>query len=181
MPPRSSTSSTTSSTATDNDSPVGRLGSFGGPDVTEFRMERSISIVLNASPQDVWDHIQDNVTALDPAIVAFEVEPESGPGAVNRITFRGPFGLRLRAVSRIEVWEPPHRYVAQSVKPSWPVSSRSEDVLAEEPDGTTRYAVSVSVKPRSFAQPLRWLWLRYIISTREQMMSRLENALEPPS
>lgn len=135
--------------------------------------------MLNASPQDVWDYIQDNATALDPAIVAFVVEPEPGPGAVNRIIFRGPFGLRLSVVSRIEVWEPPHRYVAQSVKPSWPLTSRAEDVLDEEPDGTTRYTVSVSVQPRSLAQPLGWLWLRYIVSTREQMMSRLENALEP--
>ena len=144
-------------------------------------MERSTSIVLDAPPQDVWDYIQDNATALDPAIVAFRVEPEPGPGAVNRITFRGPFGLRLKAVSRIEVWEPPHRYVAQSVKPSWPVTSRAEDVLDEEPDGTTRYTVSVSVQPRSLAQPLGWLWLRYIISTREHRMNRLKDALEPLS
>jgi uncharacterized protein YndB with AHSA1/START domain len=144
-------------------------------------MERSTSIVLNAPPQQVWDCIQDNATALDPAIVAFDVEPEPGAGAVNRITFQGPLGLRLKAVSRIEVWEPPHRYVAQSVKPSWPVRSRAEDVLDEEPDGTTRYTVSVSVQPRALAQPLGRLWLRYIISTREQMMSRLKTALESPS
>jgi hypothetical protein len=39
----------------------------------------------------------------------------------------------------------------------------------------------VSVQPRALAQPLGRLWLRYIISTREQMMSRLKTALESPS
>jgi uncharacterized protein YndB with AHSA1/START domain len=144
-------------------------------------MERSTSVLLNAPPQRVWDYIQDNATALDPAIVTFDVEPAPGPGAVNRITFRGPLGLRLKAVSRIEIWEPPHRYVAQSVKPSWPVRSRAEDVLDEQPDGTTRYTVSVSVQPRPLTKPFGRLWLRYIISTREQMMSRLKEALESQS
>jgi hypothetical protein len=141
-------------------------------------MQRSTSVDLDAPAQQVWDHIQDNATTLDPAILAFEVEPAPGPGALNRITFRGPLGLRLKAVSRIEVWEPPHRYVAQSVKPAWPIRSRAEDVL-EERDGTTRYTVTVSVEPRRFARPLGRIWLRYIMSTREQMMGRLAAALDP--
>jgi hypothetical protein len=37
-------------------------------------MQRSTSIVLHAPAQQIWDYIQDNVTALDPAILAFHVQ-----------------------------------------------------------------------------------------------------------
>lgn len=141
-------------------------------------MQRSTSIVLNAPAEQIWDYIQDNATALDPAILAFNVQPAPGPGAVNRITFRGPLGLRLKAESRIDVWEPPHRYVVQSVKPSWPIRSRAEDVL-DELDGATRYTVTITVQPRALARPIGRIWLRYIMRTREQMMSRLKDGVEP--
>jgi uncharacterized protein YndB with AHSA1/START domain len=143
-------------------------------------MERSISAALDAPPQRIWDILVDDPAALDPAIVAFDVEPAPGPGAVNRITFRGPFGLRLPATSLVEVWEPPHRYVAQSLTPSWPVRSRVEDVLEEQPDGTTRYTVTVSVEPRPLTGPIGRLWLRFIMRTRTQMMDRLQGVLERP-
>jgi hypothetical protein len=37
-------------------------------------MQRSTSIVLHAPAQQIWDYIQDNATALDPAILAFHVQ-----------------------------------------------------------------------------------------------------------
>ncbi len=140
-------------------------------------MQRSTSIVLEAPAQQIWDRLQTDATTLDPAILRFEVDPAPGLGARNTITFRGPFGLRLRAVSEVEAWEPPHRYAARSIRPSWPIRSRAEDVL-EELEGTTRYTVTISVRPRAGAGPLGRLWLRYMISTREQMMRRLEAALD---
>jgi Polyketide cyclase / dehydrase and lipid transport len=109
----------------------------------------SVSTGFEVPAGYAFDFLADPSTApvIDPAIS--EYVPDSRPmreGTRNRIRFR-LWGLPVRAVSVVRVWEPGHRMVMANERPARPVRAVATHLF--DPDGPDRctYTWQIDFEP----------------------------------
>lgn len=114
----------------------------GGRSVQSF----SESIEISVSPEEAFDFLADPQTAhiIDPAVVYYR--PERVPmdvGVRNHIKARF-YGVPMKFVSEVKVWEPGHRMVLKNIKPDRPVRAVATH-LFERHERSTRYTWSMEI------------------------------------
>ena len=85
------------------------------------------TIDLPASPEASWAFVVDRGGEIEP--LSFEPRGAQGVNMLNDLSGRIA-GIPIRAVSRTVVWDPPERCVFESVKPTWPISTRITETFA---------------------------------------------------
>ena len=140
----------------------------------------SESIVIKATPQEVFDFLADPATApaIDPAVISYE--PDTDPmdiGTKNKIRFR-MFGLPLTMYSKVNDWQRGRLMVIESVKPSWPV--RGVATHSFEPhQGGTLYTWSMEISPTKPGGFLfSGLFNRFMRKNAKSQQQRFKDAME---
>ena len=132
------------------------------------------TIDLPASPESSWKFVVDRGDEIEP--LKFESRGEQRAGTLNDLSGRMA-GIPIRVVSRTVEWDPPRRCVFESVKPSWPISTRIIETF--EPSRTdTRHTIHYEVTPSGLLGRLPALLVcRLMRRSRRQYQERLRDAL----
>lgn len=130
--------------------------------------------LLPATPEIAWRFVVEHGHEIE--VINFEAQSTQGVGTLNRLTFR-ILGMSFHAVSRTVTWDPPSKCVFESVKPSWPVTTRiTEEFSPLYP--TTEHMINYEITSKgvigSIVAPIL---CRLMKRNRRQYQERLRLAL----
>jgi uncharacterized protein YndB with AHSA1/START domain len=95
------------------------------------RRSIQVEVEVPGTPEEVWQAI-----ATGPGVTAWfvptEIENDAGGKPVKVIS---RFGPRMDAIAEVKVWEPPHRFAAESPGPAPNAPSMATEWIVEARDG----------------------------------------------
>jgi hypothetical protein len=126
-------------------------------------------------PEVAWRFVVEHGGEIE--VLTFEPRAPQAPGVLNDISGR-MMGMRFRAVSRTVVWDPPSRCVFESVKPSWPVTTRITEEFRSR-GGSTEHIIDYEIHGRAtIGSVVAPILCRMMKRNRRKYQERLRHALE---
>ena len=130
--------------------------------------------MLPAPPESAWRFIEERGNEIE--LLTFEPQGEQGCGVLNHITMK-ILGLPVRAVSRTMIWDPPSTCAFESVKPSWPVTTRITEMFRPS-GGLTEHVIEYEVDGRgAIGSVVAPIFCRMMRRNRRLYQERLRAAL----
>ena len=109
-------------------------------------------------------------------VIEFEPRAPQSVGVLNDIRVR-VFGFSFRAVSSTVTWDPPSTCAFESVRPSWPVTTRITEQFRRL-DGRTEHVIDYEVIARgAVGSVVAPVFCRLMQRNRHQYQERLRIAL----